>query len=243
LYFYIFVATMAVLSSVVFLVFKFLSMLFGEPAPSISELGQPIAFSLIAVGVWLFHGSALRGDGQRAREDQAVRFEDAKVVVLDIGDGTRRQEVAERISKEIPVITPISIPLSKDLDPARELVEMERYLSQIQKAKVIVGPWVMAVAGWGDGIVRPEIAQAIFKSPAEKVLIPTRAPGWDWAGVDLEKRSVFVNQAARAVRQILEGENVEPAKSLGAGAIVAIVIGVLILLGIVGLPLLYFWLY
>jgi len=113
LYFFIFVATMTVLSSVVFLVFKFLSMFFGDPAPSLSEIGQPLAYSLIAVGVWLYHGSALRDDGRRVLEDQKARLEEGVVAVVDLGEERDLREFVEMIKKEVPAITPTSILLSK----------------------------------------------------------------------------------------------------------------------------------
>ncbi len=243
LYFFIFLATMTVLSSVVFLVFKFLSMLFGDPAPSISELGQPLAFITIAVGVWLYHGSALRDDGERGRADQVARFKDTLVVVVDIGEGAYLREIVETLKKEIPDLTPASILLSESTESTQETKEDVDDLSLLQRAKVIVGPWMMAVSGWGGGVVRTEITQEILKSPAEKVLIPSGAKGWVWAGVDLGKQPQLVRQAARAVRQILEGESVEPTKPLGVGAIIAIVVGVFVLLGIVGIPLIFFLTY
>lgn len=44
----------------------------------------------------------------------------------------------------------------------------------------------------------------------------------------------FAHHTARAVTQVLAGEQVRLHRPLGAGAIIAIVIGVLILLGAVG---------
>jgi len=128
---------------------------------------------------------------------------------------------------------------SKGPEAAEGTKESEEDLSLLRQARVIVGPWMMAVPGWGEGLVRPEIAREILHSPADKVLIPSREEGWEWAGVDLGNRPMLVRQAARAVRQILEGESVEPSKPLGAGAIIAIVLGVLVLLAILGIPLIY----
>jgi hypothetical protein len=72
-----------------------------------------------------------------------------------------------------------------------------------------------------------------------KVLIPSRDEGWEWAGVDLNKPQLHLRQAARAVRQILEGESVVPSKQLSIGGIIAIVIGSLLLLTVVGIPLIF----
>ncbi|MGD8814459.1 MAG: DUF5671 domain-containing protein [Anaerolineales bacterium] len=239
LYIFLFVATMTVLASVVSLVFNFLSMLFGDPAPSLSEIGQPLAYSLIAVGVWLYHGFALRSDGQRILQDHAARIEEGLVAVVDVGQGSDLQQIIERMKKETPSVKPASILLAKDPKSAKGAKEKDEDLQLLRKAKVIVGPWMITVPGWGDGLIKPKFAREILKSPAVKVLIPSRDEGWEWAGVDLNKPQLHLRQAARAVRQILEGESVVPSKQLSIGGIIAIVIGSLLLLTVVGIPLIF----
>ena len=63
---------MVILSSVVNLVFRFLSTVLGETPPTLGELAQPIAFSLIAIGVLLYHGSSLRNDRQLLLQGQVA---------------------------------------------------------------------------------------------------------------------------------------------------------------------------
>jgi hypothetical protein len=95
LYFYLFVATMTVLSGVVYIVYRLLSLLLGEANTGnlLSDLGQAIAFSLIAAGVWLYHGFVLRGDGQLAKQEQAKRLANLRVVVVDGEEGCFGQAV------------------------------------------------------------------------------------------------------------------------------------------------------
>jgi len=111
----------------------------------------------------------------------------------------------------------------------------------LAQAGLVVGPWMIAVPGGAGGAVTPAIAQAVLDSPALKLLVPTRAEGWDWAGVDRWDAEALVQQTVRAVKLIAAGEKVKPARPLGAGAIIAIIIGVLFLLLLVTIPLLEFF--
>ncbi len=57
-----------------------------------------------------------------------------------------------------------------------------------------------------------------------------RAAGWDWAGVDAWSDEAAVGQIVRAVRQVISGEPIHPARPLAPLAIVGAVIGVILLL-------------
>ena len=102
-------------------------------------------------------------------------------------------------------------------------------------ADLVVGPWTVAVAGQGPGT---EIARAVADSRALKVLLPTQAVGWYWAGLGSLKTRDAVRHAVRAVKQVAGGEDLRTAHGLSAGAVVAIVVGALVLLLAVVMPLL-----
>lgn len=243
-YFFLFVATMTVLSSAVFIVFKVLSWFLGLDAPTLSELGHSIAFSMIAVAVWLYHGFILRGDHKLSSREQVRHLEDLRVAVVDVGAGRFGRAVVEALKQEIPALNlkPIVLTPPGDEAPGRDAEESgDDIVAQLVWAGLIVGPWMIAVPGGAGGAVTPEIAQAVLDSPAHKLLAPTRAKGWDWAGVDRWDAEALVQQTVRAVKQIAAGEEVKPARPLGAGAIIAIVIGVLFLLLLLAIPLLRFF--
>jgi hypothetical protein len=243
LYFFIFIATLTVLSSVIFIVFKILSMVLGEPSPTISELGQPLAYSLIAVGVLLYHGSLLREDQRRLKADQTVQYKDFQITVVDLIDRDLTQSFIDRLKTEIPGALLSIITLDQEGGDTEVEVEKQGLLEKINNAKVIVGPWMMTVSGWGDGLVSDDIAQAIMKSPARKILIPLRADRWEWAGVEHLKKDILIRQIVRAVRQALGGEEVKLVKPLGAGAIIGIVIAAILILSLLSIPLIYLLIY
>ncbi len=242
LYFYLFVATMTVLSSAVYIVYRLLSLVLGERGGGnlLSGLGQAIAFTLIGVGVWLYHGSALRGDGQLNRREQAGRLAELRVAVVDVGQGRFGRAVLERLRRELPGLALDPIGLTHSASAAMEAAQ-ENIMARLAEAKLIVGPWVIAVAGGPDGAVTAEIAGAIVVSPARKLLAPVWAEGWEWAGVDRWNSEALVRQTVQAVKQLAGGEEVKAVRPLGVGAIIGIIIGVIVMLNLLAIPIMYFF--
>jgi hypothetical protein len=230
LYFFIFAATMTALSSAVYIVFKVVGAFLGEAPPTISELGQPIAFILIAVAVWVYHGGILRRDGALTLSEQVARFEKIKLAIVDIGGGTFGQALAAELKHELPGVEADPITLIPPQDGVSGLDE--KTITQLKGAGLIIGPWTLAVAGAEDGAVTAEIAAAVNDNLGFKLFQPTWAPGRSWIGVEQGDQNATVRQAVQAVKQILEGLEVKPARNLGVGSIIGIIFGVLIVLSI-----------
>ena len=227
-YLFLFLATMAVLSGAVFIVFKLLSWALGADAPTLNELGHAIAFSLIAVGVWLYHGSLLRSDSRLSSQEQIRQLVSMNVAVVDTGDGHLGRAIVEALKKEMPSLDLEPITLSaSDAVP-----DTEDIAARLARAALIVGPWTINVPGGADGAVRPDVALAVANSAARKLLIPTRPEGWEWAGVDRWDEADLIDQTVRAIKQIADGEETKPARPMNAGTIISIIIGVLFLLGV-----------
>jgi hypothetical protein len=235
LYFYLFVATMTILSSAVYIVFQLLNLALGgrSPANLFSDLGHAIAFSLIAVGVWLYHGLTLRGDSQLIRREQSAHLANWRVAVVDTGEGDFGRATLDQLRHELPGLSLEPIGLT---ERAAEVMGMEmaqnEIATQLAQARLIVGPWDIMVKESAADIVtaEQELARAVVASPARKLLVPVQTKGWNWAGVENWNAEALVRQTVHAVEQIVAGEEVKPARPLGIGAIIGIVIGVLFLL-------------
>ncbi len=103
LYLCLFVGTMTVLGSAVFIVAKIVGALIGvDTEISVTELGDAIAFSLIAAAVWLYHGAILRNDGKRLRQEDARRLSMVHVTVLDSGDGRLGRALMDGLGRVLP---------------------------------------------------------------------------------------------------------------------------------------------
>jgi hypothetical protein len=235
LYFFLFLATMTVLSSAVYIVFRILSMVLGEERITFTELGHAISFSAIAVGVWLYHGMILRGDGKRAKREQASHLAALRVAVVDVGEGLFGRAVIDELEREIPGISLDPIILTPEATGEADTdADQEAIVTQLTEAGLIVGPWMIASAG---DSVSTEIAEAVISSPARKLLVPLRSEGWEWAGVDRWDHEAIVRQAVFAVKQVLAGEAVKAHRPMGACAIIGIIISVLFLLTLLVIPL------
>jgi hypothetical protein len=235
LYFYLLVATLTVLGSAVYILFRLLSLVLGDRNSSnlLSDLGHAIAFGLIAIGVWVYHGLSLRGDGQVNKHEQTQRLAATRVVVVDEGESRFGQLVREGLRRELPGLTLDTL----SVEPPTEALpdSQTEAVSLLAQAGIIVAPWNSARVGY--------LAEPIAASPARKLLIPIRLDGWEWAGVDRWSLDALARQTVRAVKQMVAGEEVKPVRPLGVGAIFGIIIGVCVLLItiiIVGV-LIYLW--
>jgi hypothetical protein len=242
LYFFQLLAVITLLSSAVYIVFRILSMILGEDAPTLTELGHAISFSLIAVGLWLYHSSILRSDGALAQSERADLIEALRVVVLDVGDGTFGRSVIDELKSDNPEISLEPIVLKSGESAAESPDQDEGSIpDQLTNAGLIVGSWEMVVPGGAGGAVSPEVAQAVISSGGRKILVPFRSKGWDWSGVDPWDSESLVKQTVAAVQQVLVGEGVKSRRPMGAGSIIGIVVGVLILLGLLARSLVGFF--
>lgn len=237
LYFYLFVATMTVLSGVVYIVYRLLSLVLGESNEGnlLSDLGQAIAFSLIAGGVWLYHGFVLRGDGQLAKREQAKRLASLRVVIVDGEEGGFGQAVLKELQRELPGLTFEAVGSTQSTTTA---MGGNTLTAQLAGAGLIIEPWHSALA---NGPASAEIAKAVSASPAPKLLVPVRSEGWEWVGVDRWSTEALVRQTLHAVKQIAAGEEVRPARPLSAGAIIGTIIAIFFLLILLAVPVVIFF--
>jgi hypothetical protein len=242
LYFYLFVATMTVLSSLVYIVYQFLLIALGEQGAGgiLSKLGQAIAFTLIGVGVWIYHGSALRRDGKLNRRELAAHLSNFKVAVVDSGNGSFGLAILDGIRRDFPDV---------QLDPIGLTPEARQRMGQadgdipnrLASAGLIAGPWLITIAGEANGAVTPAIAEAVIRSPARKLLVPMQTESYEWVGLERSSAETNLHHALRAVKQMLEGEEVKPVRPMSAGSIIGIILGVLLLLILLAIPLIYFF--
>jgi hypothetical protein len=228
LYFYLFAATMTILGGMVYIVFRFLSIILGERflGNLLTDLGQAFAFTLIAAGVWVYHGLALRGDNQRFQQERRARLASLRVVVVDSGEECFGRDVLDGLRRELPGLATEAIGLAPSATETMGMRATQDAIgTRLANAQIIVGPSTIAVAG---GAVTAEVAAAIAASPARKLLVPLGVAGWEWVGVDSKNTAAMVAQTIRAIKQIVAGEEISASRSL-SNLIVAAVAIILIL--------------
>ena len=235
LYFYLFVATMTVLSSAVYILYRLLSLALGERGEGnlVTGIAQAVAYAVVGVLVWLYHGSALRGDGDSNRRELAQRLKDVRVAIVDTGEAGFGRALLDRLQREELGLNLDLISLPAQDEEARQAIQ-----AKLDTAGVIVGPWSMAVDG---ATVHPDISHSVVNSPARKIMIPVPMSGWDWAGVDVWNTEGLMQQTVRAVRQWAGGEEIKAVRPMTIGGIIGTVVGVLILLLLLVIPLLIYF--
>lgn len=235
--FYLYVVLLAtgitVVASSVYIVYRLVSLVLGvsRPANQGANLAQAIAFALIAGTAWVYHSHVLRRDGALGRAELVRRAAGLRVVVADVGDGRFATDVISHLQRELPELTPQLVVVGPEVDEAQ--------LAALREADVIAGPWLITTPGGAGGTVSEAVAQAVNQSAARKLLVPVRDSGWEWAGVDRWTDEALVGQTVYALRRMVQGDEVAPERPLGVGAIVAIAIGVVVLLGLLGIPVFF----
>ena len=227
LYFYLFVATMTVLGGAVYALSQLVGLAIGaRNARGLTmDIGQAIAFVLIAVAVWLYHGAILIQDRRILKQEEAKRLKPLRVVVVDAADGKLGSALVTRLRDKMPSITVQPLGLSPAASETMNDGVSEQSPSEIlSNAEVIVGPWSMAVVGGAGGTVSESIANSVAASPARKLLIPVQEEGWEWTGVEGLKMETIIKEVNNAIKQMAVGEVVRPTRRLSPVAIAIIVL-------------------
>jgi len=231
LYFYLFVATMTVISGAIYILFRVLSLMLGERGEGDMATGiaQAVAYAIVGVFVWIYHGSALRGDGESSRREQALRLKDILFTIVESSPSGFGPALLERLQKEEPDLNFELVSLQTADAEMRKAV-----VTKLNNSGVIVGPWTMGVQMDGQN---SEITQAVVNSKAQKILFPAHVDNWELAGVDPWNTDGLIQQTVRAVKQWAGGEEIKAVRPMGLGGIIGTAIGVLILLLLLVIPL------
>ncbi|WP_129629843.1 DUF5671 domain-containing protein [Candidatus Oscillochloris fontis] len=228
LYGFLFIATLTILSSLIYIVYQILRLILGEPTPSGlgTSIAHAVAFSLIASGVLLYHGMILRAEGQRRSSMQAQREATLRVMILDMDDGHFGRALRERLGHELPSLNLMTIGLTPVASATLNAIPDPRGVTaQLAEVGLIIAPWQAALAQAGNS----EVAQAVAASPAHKLLIPKPATGWDWVGANVwHDEEDALKAVVGAVRQVLNGDPVRPLNETSPINILGAIVGVIV---------------
>jgi hypothetical protein len=236
LYFYVFVATLTLLGSVIYVVSQLLMVLLGARTAGglVLDVSQALSYTMIAVAIWLYHGRTIRQDGQMVDMAEQAQLKRLNVAVVDAGDGAVGQAIVERLHEKTPgaIVHPIgltetAVALMKADGDGRPPLEL------LAEAEVIVGPWSMAVPAVYGGLVSADVAEVITASPARKILLPGPGPGYSFVGVERWKVDDIAKEVAAEVRALTLGEKPTGQRGLAPWAVVLIVLVSLCLLAII----------
>jgi hypothetical protein len=244
LYFFIFIATMAVLGSAIYIVSQLIELILGARGRVGlgTDIGQAVAYLLVAVGVWLYHGRLLRSDSRTIKEQEVKQVKPLNVVVCDNRDGSLGKAIIKELQEKLPSVNVTPLALSMQAAQAMEIdPDNQSYTEQLSSSDVIIGPWTLQFKGQTGRAAFYKAIDQIASSKTHKLLIPISEPGLDWIGVEPYKTETIVNEVLIAVKQIAVGEEVKQGRKLGPlGIAIIVIISLCILSSIVPMVFQYF---
>jgi len=212
LFFFLLLATLTFLITAVFILSRLLLAILGEPQAGgdLRTLALAAAYAIMAAVVWLYHGWLLRGD-REAMEKAQDRHAALKNIVI-FGDDRLARDLLDNLREAFPMSTIVQTGPA-DENPAETLAG----------ADILAGSWTMAAAGG-------ELGAAIAASPAQKLILPSPAPGWHWTGVQRWEPETAVRQAVEEIEALIAGETAVPRYTLTPGVIILLIAATILIL-------------
>jgi hypothetical protein len=193
LYVVIFAAVIGGMGSAVWVVYQLVNALLGgAPRDFATELLTAVQLLLLFLAVLAYHLVVLRGDSARTADTLTARHAAFPVLVF-APDEAFSLAVSEAILKRTPdmpvTVQPLDQPIAlDDTGGARAAVLPAAAALQPPESLRL---WLEAFEG-------------------EKVVIPEQVGGWVWSGQFSRPLASHADQAALALRQLAEGEAIQP---------------------------------
>ena len=219
LYFVLFVTVVGVMGSAGALLYLVFNNLFGNPSPNFwIEFTQRLQL-LILVLIWLgYHLTTLRQDGQHAQHALSERHAAFPALVIQTGEGTFAQEVAQSLERLAPRL-PVAIH-QLDSSPLNDT---------LLAARVVILP--------ADLAVHPPEALRLWLNDykGRRILVPMPSQEWVWLDTMSRSDRDLVKDTAQAIRLMAEDQPVHPPTPTNAWMIAGYILGALFALQVLTL--------
>ncbi len=197
---YLFAATMTILGSSVYLVYRLLTQILGisSQASLFTDVAHALAFALLATAVLLYHGWLLRQDQTEIANWLAAQYARLRLTILDSEGGTLGTALAAALPEAIPGLQVTLLGLASEGEGEEEGENTAVDIATtLQESDIIITPWRILLA---DSEVAPEVRQVLNTSPAQKLVMPTQYEGWRWVGLELSQEEKIVEKAIEEIR-------------------------------------------
>lgn len=219
LYLFMLLATLTILSAGVYIVYRLVSLLMGLSVGGSAavDLGHALAYGLLALVIWLYHGQLIRADSGRQTAARERHLAAVRLLLLDTADEALNQTLLAELQQALPQVQVEFVPGSA--------VEEVALLERIRTADVLVGVWTMAIHGAASGWW-----SAVMSSTAAKILLPVPREGWLWAGVDEWEPQQVAQDMVAQVEQLATKGQMKQKRRWSVGAIIGTVLAALVVL-------------
>jgi hypothetical protein len=189
LYLALFVSVVGGMISAVGLLNLLLRSLFGSSVDNLlQQVLKDLEYLFLFVGLGIYHGVTLGKDGRLASQALAEKHAAFPVLVFDPGEGSFGQAILAALQRQAPrlpvFIQSASQPVANNVSPKAILVPGDLALDP----PVSLRKWLGEYTG-------------------SRVIVPHAAQGWLWTG-GIRPLPAAATQAAQAVRQLAEGQEV-----------------------------------
>ena len=207
LYFFLYISTMTVLINGVIVLSGFLNIWMGDGSIEdlFDDFPYAIAYSFIALIVWLYHRAVLNED----KKSNSIAYTDSnltqmRVVVFMPENSSFAVDLSSKLEFEFPTIE-----IEHTYDP--------KLLDNLTEVDVI--------------IINTIDSNIVSKSSARKfVIMSSNSEQWYWIGMPHQSQSSQIRNCIHTLRQVLSGEEVKtPHKFNGCIVGVVIFIGIFLL--------------
>jgi len=190
LYFFLLAATISVLASLVYIVSQVIELWMGDRTSTglVADMGQAIAYCLIGVVVWLYHGAVLRQDRAYLGVHQVLPGGVVRITI-DSVEQPWYGLLVDALEKEIPGVEIIRVGVE----------QAAGFTPEQGKGSDGGPPRVEILFSTGRGLTGK------YDQP-NKILLALPEEGWLWAGAPRGGGEAVVRSAVSMVRRILEDE-------------------------------------
>jgi hypothetical protein len=144
-------------------------------------------------------------------------------VVIDGDEGRLGQAVIHQLRENLPGLSVEPVGLTPQ---AAETMGGQSFSAKsadlIQMAHYVIGSWQTVTVG--------QTAPAVAASTAKKLVVPLPDENWNWVGLKAHSVEYYARQAARGVKQAIEGDEISPSREFDLSLIPAILGGILLFL-------------
>lgn len=215
-------ATITLMHGLIYVIYQMLLRLLGQASgPSfLQDTAVYLANIIVAILVLAYFWSVLRADNQLIKMQSVAQFSELKGVILE-GLEEAGRSILKAMQDAFPGMQLGLIDLSLGVD------QLDERLGDLAQADLIVVP--MSILSNKDSY-HPQIFQAVFASPAKKVLIPQDMQGFEWVSVRILESKNLQKKTVKTIQRILAGETNISERPLGCLSIAGIIVGGIILL-------------
>ncbi len=215
LYFFNLLGTLSILGGLIYILYRLISTLLGEPAPKIYELGIAISCGLIGAAILVYHAILLRGDTRLTEAEIKIAPITRRMFILQESWGMEGlpgwlNRSIDVLKRKYPELDIQFVSLTGEAELGGSLSEADFLLLSSQV--------------FTDGKIPPAVKQAVLASPANRLIISVPAERWNWVLMEKMTEVEQERHIQQIIKQVIHNQSIQVRHTLHPVIIVVIII-------------------